>query len=241
MAKKLFKYFSELIIIIAGISISLFFDELAEDHKKDQLEVYYLQSLADNLREDSISLKSKIQFIEKVEAAADVLLKHFLEARNQKFSSDSIVNSQTALLQHSIFASNKSAYEELKSTGNFVAIKNKQLKNSIFSYYGTTDNTMQDDLSADNVITFYVYEKLNNNLPLSSLANAKNADFHFLFEGIDFGQLELPTSKQVDTNELINAIIIRKGINSAQKAKYFSLMKQNHSLMLAIRKELSEK
>ena len=239
MAGKLFKYLSELIIIIAGISISLFFDELAEDLKKDKLEIYYLQSLLENLQEDSTRLKGKLNFINKIDSASDVLLKYFLENPAPEHSLTSIINSQTTLLQHSVFASNKSVYEELKSTGYFIAIKNRDLKNDVFNYYGTTENVMQNDVSADNVITYFVYQNIIGNLSLSNLAKAEKANYRFLLQNVNVSNVDFPKPNNVSKNEMVNAILIRKGINASQKFEYLNLSKLNASLINSIRKELS--
>jgi len=238
MRGRLFKYSSELIVIVAGISISLFFDELAEDYKKNRLEVYYLQSLIENLQEDSIRLKEAIGFMGKVNDACDVLFQNYLVQNRIQITPTSLANSHTILLQHTIFAANQSVYEELKSTGSFITIKNKSLKNAIFNYYGATVNIKTNDISADNVVTNYVYPRLNDNYTLGKLATLDTSIFH-----ID--QATLNISDKIDDrsnqNEIINATVIRKGINAAQKDAYVKLSKSNQDLMSSIRKVLSEK
>jgi len=239
MAKKFLRYISELIVIVLGISISLFFDEMAEDVKRDRQETYYLQSLLGNLEEDSMRLERAIQFIDQVNASSNALLQHCMEKPSVDMLSSELANSQTDLLQHTIFAANTSVFDELKSTGAFVAVKDKALKNVIFSYYGAIENTRRDDLSADDVITRFVYPRLNDNLPLARLVDIPEAQYSILFKSVEKGQaqrLDVP-DRPKNIQDLVNAIAIRKGINMAQKANYRRLYEQNQKLIKMIRSE----
>jgi len=243
MGSKLFKSFSELFIIVAGITISLFFDELAEDIKKDKQELYYLQSIVENLEEDSLRLHRANEFIDLIEVSSDILLKHYLEKPSPEIPEVTLINSHTNLLQHTIFAANKSVYEELKSTGAFIVIKNKVLKNTIFNYYGTAENTMENDLSADDVIVNYVYERINDYTQLGKIALVDNSNYAFMFEKVQKDKLVLPDLPQQEgaLNNIVNAITIRKGMNVSQQFNYQRLAKKNAELLAMIRKELSAK
>lgn len=239
MEKGVHKYFYEFIVIVAGITISLFFDELAEDFKRDKQEKYFLQNLLANLEDDSIKLKGAINFIVEVESSTTLLLKYHLEKPTPNFNEDEIATSQTNLLQHTIFASNKSVFEELKSTGAFVTIKNKTLKNDLFRYYGAVNAAKENDLSADNVIVNYVYPCLNGQIQLSELA-LLNARYSFMFENLDKAKVTLPefNPSLEGRNDFLNAIIIRKGINVAQQQMYTNLMERVKELRVTIKAEL---
>ncbi|UZR93285.1 hypothetical protein [Chondrinema litorale] len=242
MQKGFHKYVYEFIVVVAGITISLFFDGVAEDLKKGKQEKYYLQNLLSNLADDSVKLSSAIGFINEVDRSSTVLLKQNLEKPASKVAAEEIANCHTNLLMHTVFASNNSVFEELKSTGAFETIKNKNLKNDLFRYYGNVNAAKENDLSADNTIVSYVYPCLNKQVQLSKMA-VLNANFSFMFKDVDKAKIALPKFEALseNQNDYLNAIIVRKGINSAQLTMYQNLMKKITSLKKEITEELAKK
>ena len=55
--QKAIEYLIEFILVIVGISIAFWLSELAEESKKKELEVQYLQDLMEDLKKRDLDLK----------------------------------------------------------------------------------------------------------------------------------------------------------------------------------------
>lgn len=125
------KYFSEVIVIFIGISISFWFDEWRDNRKDREVEQKILQNLKENLAQDTLLLGQTSQRVNAIINDAEKLIRFkqdadILDSVNVYID---MAGSYTGILI------NQTTYEEMKQTGNTRLIQNDTLKKAILGHY----------------------------------------------------------------------------------------------------------
>tara|TARA_R110002124_G_scaffold120895_6_gene278980 strand:- start:42286 stop:42984 length:699 start_codon:yes stop_codon:yes gene_type:complete len=131
--KRIGSYFIEIIIIIIGISLSFALNDW--EQKKSARTDYqnYLKRLQEDIRVDSIQMRSDIQSYQSKINGIEVIFKF-----HKGFSQDSIAllgQAQNALSNNVRFLPNDNTFQVLSSTGDFKAFSNDSLILQLFQLY----------------------------------------------------------------------------------------------------------
>lgn len=125
------KYLSEIVVIFLGISISFWFDEWRENRKDRETEQKILQSLKENLAQDTIVLGGTLKMGETFISGIDKLVS--LKQNPEMTDSVSIYIDMAA--SYTGININETTYEETKQTGHTSLIQNDTLKKAILGHY----------------------------------------------------------------------------------------------------------
>ena len=132
---KYFKYaIGEIVLVVIGILIALQINNWNEDKKRKTLAHQYVNGLVRDLKQDTMSIKSNIQFHKELIKGLDTLIA--LKKDNLK---DPVVVSSFYLLYRkycttsSTFGISESTLTQLKNTGD-LALFDENIKDSIVSY-----------------------------------------------------------------------------------------------------------
>jgi hypothetical protein len=131
-------YLIEIFVIILGISISFVLEEWRDRGKEHQLETIYLRNLLSDSETDSISLKNAIDGTKNMLMHGNQLLDYTRNPQSKNISFDLIKMDVQSILGRPNFISSDATFSDLKSSGNLHLIRDIDLKNSLFSYYGET-------------------------------------------------------------------------------------------------------
>lgn len=129
---------AELLIIVSGVLIALAVDNWNQGLKERALERQYLESLAEDLRDDIDELDLALRMADLNEGAARLALRVQSEGSAAvENPADLVVAVERAgflyLPSYSPFT-----FEDLKSTGNLRIIRNPELKKRLAAYYSET-------------------------------------------------------------------------------------------------------
>jgi hypothetical protein len=131
---KYFKYaIGEIVLVVVGILIALWLNNLREKSENLKSECFYLTNLLDNLNED----KKEISFIQSQQSSRVAIRNSFFRLlENTDFDKKSISKSYTQVTEFNLtFFADPSAFNSLKSSGNLGLIQNKNLQLKLSNLY----------------------------------------------------------------------------------------------------------
>ncbi len=124
--KKWQSYLSEILLIIIGINLGLWVNNLNANYKENKLERKLLRELHNDLEQDFADAKSNVmvhlEALRKIEKATQ-----FLDQATIRTDLDSIIYYAQACQDWTFLISKQSTYESLKSIG-FQIIKNDEIR-----------------------------------------------------------------------------------------------------------------
>ena len=130
---------SEFVVIVVGVLIALWVDELREDRYHAALEIEYLESLVTDLDADLAQFDETEAWMSRSEAAAATVLALYAGSPPTENLADLVEAVETAGWQAWPVIT-RNTIEDLKSTGNIRLIRDSALRRSIAAYYTLIGN-----------------------------------------------------------------------------------------------------
>ena len=129
----------EFVVIVVGVLLALWVDEIREARVAAKLEVEYLESLLVDLEADLVQFDSTEAWMRRQESAAATVLALYSESPPTDDVADLVAAVETAGWQYwpSI---TRNTIDDLRSTGNLRLIRDRGLRRAIASYYATVEN-----------------------------------------------------------------------------------------------------
>jgi len=128
----------EFVVIVVGVLMALWVDELREARVNAQLEVAYLESLVTDLDADLARFDETEAWMRRQEAAAATVLALYQGSPPTDNVADLVAAVETAGWQYSPSIT-RNTIDDLRSTGNFRLIRNPALRRAIAAYYATVE------------------------------------------------------------------------------------------------------
>ena len=170
-------YFIELIVVFIGITAAFLLNNWREDYQSNELESKYLNSIKNDVVQDSISVNEILKLNEEKE----VKFKKYIASAIKGISSiDSAVILFQDILTIPKFYPQSNTYESIKYSGNLNLISDYNLREEITNYYEsfTTINSQQEMTVEfiNNYATKFVFKNIN--ILNRQIINKKNVDFN---------------------------------------------------------------
>lgn len=128
----------EFVVIVVGVLLALWVDELREARKNAELEVQYLESLVTDLEADLVQFDETEAWMRRQEAAAATVLALYEGSPPAEDVADLVAAVETAGWQY--FPSiTRNTIDDLKSTGNLRLIRDPEMRRGIAAYYRTVE------------------------------------------------------------------------------------------------------
>lgn len=128
----------EFVVVVVGVLMALWVDQLREARVNAGLEVEYLESLLIDLDADLAQFDSTDSWMRRQEAAAATVLALYEGSPPTEDVADLVAAVETA--GHQYFpAITRNTIEDLRSTGNLRLIRDPALRRAIAAYYATVD------------------------------------------------------------------------------------------------------
>ena len=128
----------EFVVIVVGVLMALWVDELREARVNAQLEVAYLESLVTDLDADLAQFDETEAWMRRQEAAAATVLALYNGSPPTDDVADLAAAVETAGWQFSPSIT-RNTIDDLRSTGNFRLIRDPALRRAIAAYYATVE------------------------------------------------------------------------------------------------------
>lgn len=129
----------EFVVIVVGVLMALWVDQLREARVNAELEVEYLESLVTDLEADLAQFDSTEAWMRRSEAAAATVLALYAGSPPTENLAELVAAVETAGWQY--FPSiTRNTIDDLRSTGNLRLIRDPALRRAIASYYTSLEN-----------------------------------------------------------------------------------------------------
>jgi hypothetical protein len=130
----------EFVVIVVGVLMALWVDQLREARVNAELEVEYLESLVVDLDADLAQFDETEAWMRRQEAAAATVLALYAGTPPTRNAADLVAAVETAGWQY--FPSiTRNTIDDLRSTGNLRLIRSPELRRAIAAYYATVETT----------------------------------------------------------------------------------------------------
>jgi len=129
----------EFVVIVVGVLIALWVDQLREARVNQELEVEYLESLVTDLDADLAQFDSAEAWMRRSETAAATVLALYEGSPPTENVADLVAAVETAGWQF-VPTITRNTIDDLRSTGNLRLIRDPDLRRAIASYYLTVEN-----------------------------------------------------------------------------------------------------
>jgi len=129
----------EFVIIVVGVLVALWVDQLREARVNAALEVEYLKSLVIDLEADLAQFDETEAWMRRSEAAAATVLALYEGSPPTDDAADLVAAVETAGWQ-SWPSITRNTMDDLRSTGNLRLIQDPALRRAIAAYYATVEN-----------------------------------------------------------------------------------------------------
>jgi len=129
----------EFVVIVIGVLMALWVDELREARNNAALEVEYLESFVTDLEADLAQFDEAEAWARRSEAAAATVLTLYEGTRQSDNLADLVMAVETAGWQ-SWPVITRNTIDDLRSTGNLRLLRDKSLRRAIAAYYTTIEN-----------------------------------------------------------------------------------------------------
>ncbi|MDH4107879.1 MAG: hypothetical protein OEW35_06155 [Gammaproteobacteria bacterium] len=128
----------EFVVIVVGVLMALWVDQLREARVNAELEVEYLESLVTDLEADLASFDEAEVWMHRQEAAAVIVLALYEGSPPTDNVADLVAAVETAGWQYSPSIT-RNTLDDLRSTGNLRLIRDPELRRAIAAYYAKVD------------------------------------------------------------------------------------------------------
>ena len=129
----------EFVVIVVGVLIALWVDELREARDNAALEIEYLASFVADLESDLAQFDETEAWMRRSEAAAATVLALYQGSPPTADAADLVMAVETAGWQ-AWPAITRNTIDDLRSTGNLRLIRDRNLRRAIAAYYTTIEN-----------------------------------------------------------------------------------------------------
>jgi hypothetical protein len=129
----------EFVVIVVGVLLALWVDQLREARANAELEVEYLESLVTDLDADLAQFDSTEAWMRRSETAAATVLALYEGSPPTDNEADLVAAVETAGWQY-VPSITRNTIDDLRSTGNLRLIQDPGLRRAIASYYLTVEN-----------------------------------------------------------------------------------------------------
>jgi hypothetical protein len=222
--KSFWRYFFELLIIVIGITISFWFNNLRESRIEKKEEIRLLTTIKENLIADSLQLFAEKELYSK---SGD----YFKNLVDRPFSQgwDSLEMGLGYLQTYSSIPVTEVGYKELQG-GGLKYISNRDLRENIIKHYSVKNWEWQENNEIDRDMV------LNQIIPYVN----QNAPFFERVKELENNPKSLNKLKlMMETDHFKNLVKMSNLFKNVHVRLYIKILKENRILLEGIEKDLS--
>ena len=222
--KSFWRYFFELLIIVIGISISFWFNNLRESRIEKKEEIRLLTTIKENLIADSLQLFAEKELYSK---SGD----YFKNLVDRPFSQgwDSLEMGLGYLQTYSSIPVTEVGYKELQG-GGLKYISNRDLRENIIKHYSVKNWEWQE------------YNEIDRDMVLNQIIPYINQNAPFFERVMELENNPKSLNKlklMIETDHFKNLVKMSNLFKNVQVRLYIKILKENRILLEGIEKDLS--
>jgi len=194
---KYFKYaIGEIVLVVIGILIALSINNWNTKNIDSQKEKEYLSNLIEDIETQRIIVGKQIKHESDMRSSSEKAI-HLLNSDN--IDTDSL-NSYLTTITRKTFVINDPTFQDLKTSGNILLIRNNELRNKIISFYQNLEySALVIEVSNETNIS-----KFREYIVQNSLVDMNYRDSLTVAGGVDFTlkTTKAPWAKKIQEDKL---------------------------------------
>ena len=230
----------EVFLVVVGIMLALYFDNLNTQKENSKKEKWYLTNIIEDIEFQKVILKDMKRHCLESIAVGKSILKDFNE-RKSFVKIDSLNDKLNFLIETYSFPNTNNTYSELISSGQLNLITNKMLSIDIINYYLSSQGSYDDfKNNVDNIFYPEVYPTIKKLCQITMYdEDVGKGEEYLLAEYDDLSLLINNRLKSSETKlELLNVIKIRIQILSVHLYMINDTLEIAEELIKSIDKDL---
>ncbi|MEP1035033.1 DUF6090 family protein [Ekhidna sp.] len=124
------EYLIELVIVIIGITVAFWLNNMAEDSKENKLEAKFINDIQSDLIRDSTNLNTSYQFSQHKTEKVEGILQLLIQDAEMNYQ-DSLFQSIGVIGNYNFFFPESFTINSLLQSGDFKTLKSDQLKKEL--------------------------------------------------------------------------------------------------------------
>lgn len=160
--QKTLEYIIEFILVIVGISIAFWLSELAEEKKKDKLEIQYLKDILEDLQAD-VELIDYLTLLNQSKTTELERGVRMFQKNRASINPDSIPQYTRIMGNLNLFSPNNFTYITLKQSGDFKIIKNHDIRKRLVQLYSSYESIEFEQVNLTQALDDHFYSEYFNN------------------------------------------------------------------------------
>jgi len=194
---KYFKYaIGEIVLVVIGILIALQINTWNNTKIDNKKEREYLNNIIEDIKTQQLLVKNQIDHEIRIKLQCEKALSHLNSAN---INADSL-NVYLTSITRKTFVINDPTFQDLKSSGNILLIKNNELRKKIISFYQNLEySALVIVVSNENSI-----ESFRDFIIQNSVVNMNYQDSIVVAGGVDWSlrSIDIPWAKKVQEAKL---------------------------------------
>ncbi|WP_436515398.1 DUF6090 family protein [Ekhidna sp. To15] len=175
------EYLIELVIVIIGITVAFWLNNMAEESKENKLEDKFIADVRADLIRDSSNLAQSIKYNDSKVDKLEKIIMLVSSDQNRQYQ-DSLMNSIGVIGNYVFFYPESFTLNSLLQSGDFKLLTSDQLKKELLRYRWICDMVQRDQTNFLNALDDNYYPKL---LAARDMLSNQIVDEEF-FYGIEF-------------------------------------------------------
>ncbi len=223
VSKYLVYAIGEILLVVIGILLALQIDTWNTEHKDRQKEKEYLRNLMEDLDTQQQQVNAQIEHEALMRSLCQKALKHLI-AEPINFDS---VNTYLATVTRRTFVINDPTFQDLKSSGNILIIRDNSLRKKLLSFYQYLEYSALVIKTDNETSVASLRDFLNDN----RVVNMNYTDTLYVAAGVDFSldAVHIPWARSVQEElakdkSLLLMVLNRVGARGRTSSVHLDLM-----------------
>ncbi|WP_052823548.1 hypothetical protein [Neotamlana sedimentorum] len=154
----------EIILVVIGILIALYINNLNTDKQESITLNGYLNNIAENIKSDQINLKKITAFRDSSVIGSKFFMKMIEQESKEQFTTYFSKYFKFNPWLDESFQSNQSGFEALKNSGYLNKIQRTDLETELYKYYSLVQKIKDEEQSLNNFMEEMEYDMYKNNV-----------------------------------------------------------------------------
>ena len=154
----------EIILVVIGILIALYINNLNTDKQESITLNGYLNNIAENIKSDQINLKKITAFRDSSVIGSKYFMKIIEQESKEQYTTYFSKYFKFNPWLDESFQSNQSGFEALKNSGYLNKIQQTDLETELYKYYSLVQKIKDEEQSLNNFMEEMEYDMYKNNV-----------------------------------------------------------------------------
>ncbi len=156
---------AEFILIVIGVSIALWLENVLETIKEQEVEQAYIQSFQQDWEADIRMLKKVIKMNHGLKKNTEQL---FNDLQQQKLTDDKLPERVFTLLNYQFFTAQDFTFKSIQETGDFRLLRNEQFKRDLMELRGYNEAIKEAQKNYQQALDYHIVPLIMDNIDLAN-------------------------------------------------------------------------